>query len=141
MRIMAFDVGDKTIGVAVSDLMGWTAQGVEVIRRSSWQNDLDRINQLVQTYEVEEFVVGLPLNMNGTEGPRAELSRRFGEKLQSISALPIHFWDERLTTVAAERVLLEADMSRQKRKQKIDQVAATFILQNFLDARANRKGV
>ena len=141
MRILAFDFGDKTIGIAVSDPFGWTAQGVEVIKRSSWQNDLARISQLIQTYEVEELVVGLPLNMNGTEGNRAELSRRFAEKLQTICSLPVHFSDERLTTVSAERVLLEADMSRQKRKQKIDQVAATFILQHFLDSRANRKGV
>jgi putative Holliday junction resolvase len=132
---MGLDVGDKTIGVAVSDPFGWTAQGVEVIRRNGWSNDFRRLIELRDQYEVSEWVVGYPINMNGTIGSRATLCKAFADQLQERFSQPVHLIDERLTTVAAERLMISADVSRQKRKQKIDQVAATLILQLFLDAR------
>jgi putative Holliday junction resolvase len=135
MRIMGLDVGDKTIGVSISDEMRWTAQSIEVIRRSKEATDFQRIGELIQSYEVTEIVVGLPKNMNGTIGPRAEICIEFGNKLKEAFGLPIHMWDERLTTVSAQRTLLEADVSRKKRKQVVDKIAASFILQNYLDSK------
>lgn len=136
MRILGLDVGTKTIGVAVSDELGWTAQGVETIKR-----DLDDINQdwnklaeLIRNFEVEKVVVGLPKNMNGTIGPSGEACQQFAEELKERSGLEIILWDERLTTVAAERMLIAADMSRKKRKKVIDKMAAVMILQGFLDS-------
>jgi putative Holliday junction resolvase len=135
MRTLGLDVGTKTIGVAASDALGLTAQAVTTVRRTSLKADLAALAELVREYEVERFVVGLPLNMDGTEGPRAEATRRFVDALTQALGLPVEFWDERLSTVAATRTLLEADLSRAKRRQVIDQMAAQFILQGWLDAR------
>lgn len=133
MRILGLDVGDKTIGVAVSDQLGWTAQGVEVIRRKNRSADLASLQRIVSEYNIEEIVVGLPKNMNGTIGERGELSMAFAEQLSKQFDIPVHLWDERLTTVAANRTLLEADLSRKKRRQVIDQIAAVLILQGYID--------
>ena len=133
MRIMGLDLGEKTIGVALSDPMGMIARGVEVIKRKTMEEDVKYLLALLQEYEVEKIVLGLPLNMNNTEGPGAKMARDFGRKLTSETGIPVVFWDERLTTVAAEKILLEADMSRAKRKKVIDKMAAVFILQNYLD--------
>lgn len=135
MRIMGLDLGERTIGVAVSDELGWTAQGIETIRRQSFEKDCERLQQLIEQYGVGEIVVGFPKNMNGSVGPRGEISQRFAEKLRERFSLPVHLWDERLTTMAAEKMLISADVSRQKRKQVIDKMAATLILQGFLDAK------
>ena len=135
-RLMGLDVGDKTIGVAVSDELGWTAQGVETIKRQSKEKDFARLNELVSQYQIGAFVVGLPKNMNGTIGPRAEMCQAFGKLLEERTSLPVHMWDERLTTMAAERMLISADVSRQKRKTVIDKMAATLILQGYLDAKS-----
>jgi putative holliday junction resolvase len=133
VRIMGLDYGEKTIGVAVSDPMGWTAQGVKTIRRAGIKSDINEIINIVKEYNVEKIVLGLPKNMNGTIGPSGEKAMEFGEILKSELNLEVIFQDERLTTVAAQRVLIEADMSRKKRKQVIDTVAATYILQGYLD--------
>ncbi len=135
MRTLGLDVGTKTIGVAVSDGLGFTAQSVTTIRRTNLKADLAALKTLVQEHEGVRFVVGLPLNMDGSEGPRAEASRKVAEQLTSSLGLPVEFWDERLSTVAATRTLLEADVSRAKRREVIDQMAAQFILQGWLDAR------
>jgi len=135
MRVMGLDVGTKTVGVAVSDGLGLTAQGVTTVRRSSWKEDLAELGRLAEEHEVHHFVLGLPLNMDGSEGPRAQASRQFGDKLSHTLGKSVEYWDERLSTVAATRTLLEADLNRAKRKQVIDQVAAQFILQGWLDAR------
>ena len=135
MRVMGLDVGTKTVGVAISDALGLTAQGVTVVRRKGLKADLAALQALIAEYEVTRVVVGLPLNMDASEGPRAAASREFGAKLEQATGLPIEYWDERLTTVAAERTLLEADVSRARRKEVIDQVAASIILQGWLDAR------
>ncbi|MFZ5469935.1 MAG: Holliday junction resolvase RuvX [Myxococcota bacterium] len=135
MRAMGLDVGSKTIGVAVSDPLGITAQAVTTLRRKNLAADLKALRELAAEREVAQLVVGLPLNMDGSEGDRAVESRKLGEALAASSGLPVNYWDERLTTVAAERVLLEADVSRKKRRQVIDQLAASLILQGWLDAR------
>ncbi len=135
---MGLDVGSKTVGVAVSDLLGWTAQGVEIIPidEEAGVFGLDRVQELVAEYEVVGFVLGLPKNMNNTLGPRAEAAQAYGQMLATKFNLPIDFQDERLTTVEAERMLVEqADASRKKRKQVIDKLAASLILQNYLDAK------
>ncbi|WP_204758269.1 Holliday junction resolvase RuvX [Heliomicrobium gestii] len=139
MRIMGLDVGDKTIGVAVSDLMGWTAQGIETIRRGRLAADMERLKELVKAYEVERIVCGLPRNMNGTYGPRAEGIRDFGRVVGEKLDIPVDYWDERLTTVAAQKTLIAGDMSRAKRKQVVDKLAAVLILQNYLDAKAHQQ--
>lgn len=139
MRIGGLDVGSKTIGVALSDLMGWTAQPLEVIRRTSLERDFARLAEIARQHEVESWVVGMPRNMNGTYGPRAELTREFMAALTERLGLPVDSWDERMTTMAAERALLEADVSRAKRKQVIDKMAAQVILQGYLDAQAIKK--
>ena len=138
-RLMGLDVGSRTVGVAVSDLLGWTAQGVEIvpINEEEEQFGLDRIATLVTDHDVSAFIVGLPKNMNNTEGPRVEAARYYGELLKERFGLPVDYQDERLTTVAAERMLVEqADTSRAKRKKVIDKLAASLILQGYLD----RKG-
>ncbi|MVO99613.1 Holliday junction resolvase RuvX [Paenibacillus lutrae] len=135
MRTMGLDYGDKTIGVAVSDLLGLTAQGVEVIRRTSPVRDFDHLKRLIGEYEVTEIVVGLPKNMNGTIGPRGEICQEFAGQLEEAFALPVRMWDERLTTVSATRTLLEADVSRKKRKQVVDKIAAALILQGYMDSK------
>lgn len=132
---MGLDVGTKTVGVAVSDELGLTGQAVVTVRRTHLKADLEALGRLAQEHEVTRVVVGLPLNMDGSEGPRAQASRDFGRKVEERLGLPVEYWDERLTTVAAQRTLLEADLSRQKRKQVIDRLAAALILQGWLDAR------
>lgn len=134
MRWLGLDYGDKRIGVALSDELGWTAQGLEVIHRKTLELDSERIAQLIEQYSVGEVVVGLPKNMNGSIGPRGELALAFAEQLRARIQVPIRMWDERLTTVSAERTLIEADVSRKKRKQVIDKMAASIILQNFLES-------
>ncbi len=135
MRIMGLDVGEKTIGVAVSDELGLTAQGIKTIRRKGWKEDLDLLHHLAREYEVQCVVVGMPRNMNGTLGPSAHKALEFVKRLQALN-LPVVTEDERLTTVMAERVLIEADVRRSKRKQVVDQIAAVLILQGYLDRRA-----
>lgn len=132
---MGLDYGDKRIGVAISDAFGWTAQGVEVIERKKEGDYLERIRELVREHEVDSIVVGLPKNMNGTIGPRGEICMAFAEELRQTLSMPVHLWDERLTTVSAQRTLLEADVSRRKRKQVVDKMAAAILLQNYLDSR------
>ncbi|HAA09575.1 MAG: Holliday junction resolvase RuvX [Syntrophomonadaceae bacterium] len=134
MRIMGLDVGEKRIGVAISDPLGWTAQGHSVVQRSTLKNDLAKLKELCQQLECQLVVVGLPRNMNGTLGPKAEEIQEFVRHLHDVVSVPIEYWDERLTTRSAERVLLEADLSRRKRRKVIDKVAAVHILQNYLDA-------
>ncbi|MGV7117881.1 Holliday junction resolvase RuvX [Paenibacillus kyungheensis] len=138
MRILGLDYGDRKIGVAISDAFGWTAQGVEVIDRKRTKDVDARIVELIRELEVTEIVVGLPKNMNGSVGPRGQLSMEFAENLKESVQLPVHLWDERLTTVSAERTLIEADVSRKKRKQVVDKMAASLILQNYLDAKSKR---
>lgn len=136
-RIMGLDVGNKTIGVAVSDLMQLTAQGVTTVRRKGIKKDLEELDKIIKEKEVSQIVVGLPKNMNGTLGPQSEKVVKFTEKLKTITDLEIKFWDERLTTVAAEKSLIQADVSRQKRKKVIDMLAAVLILQGYLDMKRN----
>jgi putative Holliday junction resolvase len=138
MRWMGLDYGDKTIGVAVSDELGWTAQGLETIRRQTPDKDAQRIADILKQYEVTEIVVGLPKNMNNTIGPRGEICIAFSQDLQQRLQVPVHLWDERLTTVSATRVLLEADVSRKKRKAVIDKMAAALILQGYMDSKKKR---
>ncbi|HSH24814.1 MAG TPA: Holliday junction resolvase RuvX [Massilibacterium sp.] len=138
MRVLGLDVGTKTIGVALSDELGWTAQGLETIPRDEKQNfqsGIKRIKELVDKYSIEQIVIGLPKNMDGTIGPRAEASKIFAEKVEDKTGVPVVLWDERLTTMAAERVLIEADVSRKKRKKVIDKMAAVMILQGYLDSK------
>lgn len=135
---MGLDVGTKTVGVAVSDALGMTAQGVTTVRRTNTKADLAELRRIAEEHEVSRVVIGLPLNMDGSEGPRAQASRAFGDALTRATGLPIEYQDERLTTVAAERVLLEGDVSRKKRREVIDQLAAQLILQGWMDARAHR---
>lgn len=136
MRIMGLDLGDRTIGVALSDELGFTAQAFNVIKRSA--TELEELSKIIEDYEVEKIVLGLPKNMNGTLGPRAEKSKEFASLLEETFSLPVKLWDERLSTVAAERALLEADLSRAKRKKIIDKMAAVHILQGYLDSSAHR---
>ena len=133
MRIMALDVGSRTIGIACSDALLMTAQGIETIRRTSLENDFNRLRELISEYEVHELVEGMPKNMNGTKGDRAEKTEEFVEKMKAVIDLPVTFWDERLSTVMAERQLIAADVSRKKRKGVIDKMAAVVILQGYLD--------
>lgn len=136
MRTMGLDVGSRTVGVAVSDPLGWTAQGIEIITINEDQQDygFDRIGELVKEYEVQRFVVGLPKNMNNTLGPRAEASMHYGLLLGELFHLPVEYQDERLSTAEAERMLIEeANTSRAKRKKVIDKLAAVMILQGYLD--------
>ena len=134
MRILGLDVGDRTIGVAVCDPLGLTAQGITTIKRKSEVLDIEEIVKICKEYNVESIVSGLPKNMNGTIGPQGEKVQRFCEKLKETLGLPIKMWDERLTTVAATRVMLEGDLSRSKRKKIVDKIAATYILQGYLDS-------
>ena len=136
MRIMGLDVGSKTVGVAISDPLGFTAQGLEIIPINEEQEEFgfERLTELVQEYKVDKFVVGLPKHLNNTSGPRVEASQAYGTKIEQLFHLPVEYQDERLTTVAAERMLIEqADVSRKKRKKVIDKLAAQLILQNYLD--------
>lgn len=139
MRIMGLDVGSRTVGVAISDAFGWTAQGIETIKihEENLEFGLERIDELVKEHTVTEFVVGFPKNMNNSIGPRAEASESYAKLLTDKYHFPVTLWDERLTTMAAERMLIDADVSRKKRKLVIDKMAAVMILQGFLD-RKNR---
>ena len=142
MRIMGLDFGSKTCGVAISDPLLITAQGVEIIRRDAsnkLRKTLARIEELILEYEVEEIVLGYPKNMNDTEGERVELTKEFKEKLERRTGLEVVLWDERLTTVAADRLMMEARVRRENRKDYVDQIAATFILQGYLDLKKNRQ--
>ena len=135
MRAMSLDVGTKTIGIATSDLMWMIANGVETIRRTSVERDFTRIGELIKEHEVSTLVVGYPKNMNGSIGERAQICEDFAEELRNrFPACKVVLWDERLSTVAAEKVLVDADMRRNKRKKIIDMMAAVVILQNYLDS-------
>ncbi|MGH4051356.1 MAG: Holliday junction resolvase RuvX [Clostridium sp.] len=134
MRIIGLDIGDRTIGVAVCDPLGLTAQGITTVKRKSVVLDIEEISKICKKYDVESIVAGLPKNMNGTIGPQGEKVQRFCEVLLKTLNLEIKMWDERLTTVAANRVMLEGDLSRAKRKKIVDKIAATFILQGYLDS-------
>lgn len=136
---MGLDVGTKTVGVAIADELGMTAQPITTVRRTNMKADLEALRQLVQEYGVTHAVIGLPLNMDGSEGPRAEASRAFAAVLERSLGVTVELWDERLTTVSAQRVLLEADLSREKRKKVVDTVAASIILQGWLDAQAFKR--
>jgi putative Holliday junction resolvase len=137
MRILGLDLGTKTLGVAVSDELGWTAQGLETIAIDEERGDygLERLRAIIDEYGVDAIVVGWPKNMNGTLGPRAEASERFAAKLREAFSLPVVLWDERLSTMAAERMLIAADVSRKKRRKVIDKMAAAVILQSYLDSK------
>ncbi|MCK9443010.1 MAG: Holliday junction resolvase RuvX [Tissierellaceae bacterium] len=135
-RIMGLDIGDKTIGVAVSDVLKITAQGITTIRRESKAKDFAALDGIIKEYNIKKIVIGLPINMNGTLGPQGEKTKSLGEKIKNKFKIEVIYEDERLTTVAAERALIEGDMRREKRKGVIDKVAAVFILQTYLD----RKG-
>lgn len=139
MRIMGLDFGAKTVGVAISDPMLITAQGIEIIRRkeeNKLRRTLARIEELIVEYQVEEIVLGLPKNMNDTLGPRVEATLTFKDKLERRTGLPVHTWDERLTTVAADRAMTEAGIRGNERKEYVDKIAAVFILQGFLDLKS-----
>ncbi|MDD7267225.1 MAG: Holliday junction resolvase RuvX [Lachnospiraceae bacterium] len=141
-RVMGLDFGAKTVGIAVSDLLGLTAQGLETVRREredKLRQTLARIEELAEEYRVNMFVIGLPKHMNNTEGDRVEKTKAFAEKLENRSGIPVVFWDERLTTVAAEKTLQETGVRREERKKYIDTVAAVLILQGYLDSRRFQK--
>lgn len=135
MKIIGLDVGSKTIGVAVSDALGWTAQGLTTIKWNEQVIDSadEQLKEIIENHEIGKAVIGLPKNMNGTIGERGEASAIFASHFEKVHGIPTVFWDERLSTIAAERVLLEADMSRKKRKKVIDKMAAVMILQGYLD--------
>lgn len=135
MRIMALDVGTKRIGVAMSDELLFTAQGAETIHRAELAQDIEKIKKTAGTNGVVEIVVGLPINMDGTQGPKAKEVLGFVDNLMKAVNIPVKTWDERLTTVQAERAMLEADLSRAKRRRSIDMLAAQLILQSYLDSR------
>lgn len=142
MRIMGLDFGSKTVGVAVSDSLLITAQGLEIIRRkdeNKLRQTLARIEELIVEYEVEEIVLGKPMHMNASEGVRVELTNEFKEKLERRTGLPVYYWDERLSTVEADRTMMEAGVRREHRKEYVDKIAATIILQGYLDRRTMRR--
>lgn len=132
-RILGLDLGQKTIGVAISDPLGFTAQGLTTIRRSNKEKDIEDLRKICEGYKVETIVIGLPKNMNGTIGLSGELAMAFGKLIEDEFKIEVKFWDERLTTVAAHKAMLEADLSRSKRKKIVDKVASTYILQGYLD--------
>lgn len=142
MRIMGLDFGSKTVGVALSDPLFITAQGKEIIRRereNKLRQTLARIEEIIEEYEVSEIVLGYPKNLNDTEGDRVTKTNAFKEDLERRTGLPVHLWDERLTTVAADKYMMEAGIRRENRKNYVDEIAAVFILQGFLDRRSNDK--
>lgn len=138
MRALGLDLGTKTIGLAITDELGITAQGLTTLERRGPRKDLEALAARAEEYGVDRFILGLPLNMDGSEGPRAEMTRKFGDALQAHTSLPVIYWDERLTTVAAHRALSEVGASGKKRREVIDQVAAVLILQGWLDAQRPR---
>ncbi len=136
MRILGLDFGSKTVGVAVSDALLLTAQGVEIVRRKSpgkLRQTLARIEEIIAEYQVEKIVLGYPKNLNNTEGERCEKTAEFKEMLERRTGLPVILWDERLTTVAADRAMMEFGIRREHRKEYVDEIAAIFILQGYLD--------
>lgn len=139
MRILGLDVGTKTVGIAISDELGWTAQGLDTLKRNekSSEEDFKHLANIVKQYNVEKVIVGLPKNMNGSIGERGEACKQFAEELRNWVDCPVEMWDERLSTVAAERLLITADVSRKKRKKVIDKMAAVVILQGYLDHLSN----
>ena len=139
MRVMGLDIGSRTIGVAVSDELEFTAQGLKTIKRRSFAEDCEELSQIIHQFEVRKVVVGLPKNMDGTLGRQAELTFKWIKSFRQKISLPIVTWDERLSTVEASRVLIEADLSRKKRKGVIDKLAAVLILQGYLDQMRHRK--
>jgi putative pre-16S rRNA nuclease len=132
-RILALDPGTKRIGVALSDELGWTAQPLETFERKSLSVDVAHITELVRRHEVREIVVGMPIQLNGRMGPAAQSTQQFLEALQAVVGIPVVAWDERLTTKAAEQMLIEADVSRKKRKGAVDRVAAALLLKSYLE--------
>lgn len=141
MRIMGLDFGSKTVGVAISDPLFITAQGIEIIRRkeeNKLRRTFARLEELIEEYEVTQIVLGFPKNMNNTLGERVKLTEEFKEKLERRTGLPVTMWDERLTTVAADKAMMEAGIRREHRGEYVDKIAAVFILQGYLDLR-NRK--
>ena len=142
MRIMGLDFGSKTVGVAISDELLITAQGIEIIRRkeeNKQRQTLARIEELIVEYGVTEIVLGYPKNMNDTLGDRVQKTEEFKEKLERRTGLPVVLWDERLTTVAADKLMMEAGIRRENRKDYVDQIAASFILQGYLDYKGNQR--
>ena len=142
MRIMGLDYGSKTVGVAVSDALGLTAQGIEIVRRKSetkLRQTLARIEEIAKEYSVEKIVLGFPKHMNNDIGERAEKSLEFKEMLERRTGLPVVMWDERLTTVEADRTMMETGIRRENRKEYVDMIAAVFILQGYLDYLSNHK--
>lgn len=142
MRIMGLDFGSKTVGVAISDELLLTAQGLEIIRRkeeNKQRQTLARIEELIVEYGVTEIVLGYPKNMNDTLGDRVQKTEEFKEKLERRTGLPVVLWDERLTTVAADKLMMEAGIRRENRKDYVDQIAASFILQGYLDYKGNQR--
>lgn len=142
MRVLGLDYGTKTVGVAISDPLGLTAQGMEIIRReeeNKLRRTLARIEAIIEEYGVTDIVLGLPKNMNNTQGVRVESTMEFKEKLERRTGLPVIMWDERLTTVAADRTMMEAGIRRENRKEYVDKIAAAFILQGYLDSLAFKK--
>jgi len=133
MRILGLDLGSRTIGMAISDELGLTAQGLKTIRRKSAQEDLKELATILSQYKIQKVVVGLPRNMDGSLGKQAEKVLEWVESFQTRTGVPVTTWDERLSTVEASRILLEADLSRRKRKGTVDKVAAVLILQGYLD--------
>ena len=140
MRIIGLDYGDSRIGVAVSDAMGLTAQPVGTLSEKTWTKQLEKLEPIVREYGAEKFVLGMPRNMNGTIGPRGEITRKFAEALSARFGIPVVEWDERLSSVSAHRALSEGGMHGTKKKGKVDMLAAVFILQGYLDSPENRKG-
>lgn len=138
-RVLALDVGSRTIGLAVSDPLGITAQGLETIRRRNKRLDLGALEAVIRQYEVQELVVGYPLRMSGEAGTQADKMTLFAEELRKRFPIPVHLWDERLTTAEANRVLREAEISIQKRARAVDQLAAVLILQAWMEARSRRE--
>src|SRR5271165_1719450 len=137
-RILALDVGSKRIGVAISDLLGITAQGLDTIQRQNKRRDLEALGEVLAKYQVREIVVGLPLRLSGAEGTQSEKMRRFADDLRAHFGLPVHLWDERWTSTEANRLLRETDLSIQKRGQAVDRMAAILILQSWMDAHSAR---
>ena len=140
MKILALDIGTVRIGVATSDIMEIIASAYEVYRRKSLTEDVNHVAELVKNLEVGEVVIGLPLKMDGSEGQSVDMAKSFGEELSKLVSVPIIYQDERLSTVSAERILIESGMRREKRKDKIDSIAATIILQTYLDKKSYKKG-
>ncbi len=132
-RILGLDIGDRTIGLAVSDALGITAQGVQTIRRTKLTEDLEKLDKVVEEYKIDLFVLGLPKNMNNTIGPQGNKVKQFAAHMKKKWEIPIHFQDERLSTVAAEQMMSESGMHWKKKKQIVDEVAAQVILQRYLD--------